>query len=146
MKKTAAVVILLLTGFLFAGFNPGKGELTVVVTGLRNDVGVVRLSLYNQEDGFPSKPERAVLTRKTKINGGVARFRLAGLTHGEYAVAVMHDENNNGDMDKNWIGIPKEGYGCSNDARGTLGPPDYEDARFRLQSGARSIQLKMDYL
>ena len=51
---------------------------------------------------------------------------------GTYAVSYIHDENGNGKMDTNFMGIPKEGYGCSNNAKGFMGPPKWEDAKFEL--------------
>jgi uncharacterized protein (DUF2141 family) len=51
---------------------------------------------------------------------------------GTYAISYIHDANNNGEMDANFMGIPKEDYGCSNNAKGFMGPPKWEDAKFEL--------------
>ncbi|HNI91331.1 MAG TPA: DUF2141 domain-containing protein, partial [Leptospiraceae bacterium] len=61
------------------------------------------------------------------------------------AIGIMHDENNNLKMDTNLIGIPKEGYGVSNNVKSKLGPPKYEDAKITLQSANTIIQIEMNY-
>nr|NJM03369.1 DUF2141 domain-containing protein [Desulfobacula sp.] len=60
---------------------------------------------------------------------------------GEYAVKVFHDENGNGELDKRVFGIPAEAYGFSNDARGTMGPPEYEKTAFQLDSTGRELVI-----
>lgn len=68
------------------------------------------------------------------------------LPAGEYAVSVYHDENNNKKMDTNFFGIPKEGVGASNNARGHLGPPKYKDAKFLFNGKSQTIQIQIVYL
>ncbi len=68
------------------------------------------------------------------------------LPPGEYAISVFHDENKNGKMDSNFFGIPKEGVGASNDAKGQLGPPHDKDAKFNFTGNTQSIIINMIYL
>ena len=58
---------------------------------------------------------------------------------GDYAVSVFHDENSNGKLDRNFMGMPKEGVGKSNDAAGHFGPPKYDDARFSYKGGQQCV-------
>jgi uncharacterized protein (DUF2141 family) len=69
---------------------------------------------------------------------------LAAIPQGTYAIACYHDENNNGKLDTKFMGIPKEGTGASNDARGTMGPPKFKDAKFQLVSDT-SVRIQMNY-
>ena len=62
---------------------------------------------------------------------------------GTYAVSFVHDKNSNGKMDKNFMGIPKEDYGCSNNAKGFMGPPKWEDAKFELKGADKSITISL---
>ena len=64
------------------------------------------------------------------------------IPEGTYAVSIFHDENDNGKMDTNFLGIPSEDYGCSNDASGFLGPPKWEDAKFQLKENT-SIKITL---
>ncbi|MBZ0108020.1 MAG: DUF2141 domain-containing protein [Candidatus Scalindua rubra] len=65
-----------------------------------------------------------------KIRETQARFNFLDILPGKYALAVIHDENVNGKLDTNWLGIPKEGYGFSNDVKGVLGAPAFSAASF----------------
>jgi uncharacterized protein (DUF2141 family) len=66
-----------------------------------------------------------------------------GVPYGEYAVKVFHDENGNEKLDTNFVGMPKEKFGFSNDARGRFGPPSYEQARFRFETTEATIEIEM---
>lgn len=72
-------------------------------------------------------------------------MEFSDLPFGEYAVAVMHDMNDNNKMDFHFYGAPKEGYGASNDASGTFGPPSFEEARFKLENFSKTIVIKLKY-
>ena len=61
----------------------------------------------------------------------IARCDFEGIPAGTYALVVLHDENMNGKVDTNWIGIPKEGYGFSNDAKASFSAPSFKDASFQ---------------
>ena len=63
---------------------------------------------------------------------------------GEYAIALWHDENNDGKLNKNWLGMPTEGYGFSNNVFGAFGPPDYEECTFKIREGEiRNLDIKL---
>ncbi len=124
------------------------GTLVVNMVHFRNSNGQVLISLYNKNDGFPTKPARAYKGVKTKITGRVAQYVFEGLPAGEYAVSVAHDENHNGQLDTSWIGIPREGVGTSNNPKGRMGPPRYREAKFNLGAGeqlTKSINLVYIY-
>lgn len=135
------------TLFLFAfGLGPtawcGDLKLTVTVTGVGSTKGTVDGALYRSKDGFPTKLEKAVAKVRTAAAVPSATLVIEGLEPGEYAVAIYHDENANGKLDANFIGIPKEPVAVSNDAKGRMGPPKYEDARFRMDA-AKTITVKL---
>ena len=68
---------------------------------------------------------------------GNSSFTFKDVKPGTYAIRYFHDENNNGKMDTGTFGIPKEGYGFSNNARGFMGPPDFEDMLFEVDKDLR---------
>lgn len=127
-----------------AQLQKGSSLLTVRVEGLRSSSGSVRVALFASEAGFPGDAARAVRVRKSEIAAGRARVELAELAAGTYAVAVLHDENDNGQLDTGFLGIPSEGLGASNDAQGRFGPADWEDARFELR-GERVVVVRVRY-
>lgn len=121
-----------------------ESPVRVTVHNLRNEKGVILLSLYASGDGFPSDASKAVKLAKVKVTGAQTEIVLEGIPAGSYAIALLHDENNNGKMDTGMFGIPKEGYGASNDAKAVLGPPSFEDARFEHKQNTH-LQIKMKY-
>lgn len=121
------------------------GRVMVDIYGLRNAKGVVRCSLFASDNGFPDKPERALKqTTAPVIVDGRAACAFDDVKPGTYAVGFLHDENGNGKMDTNFLGMPKEGYGASRDARGKMGPPKFADAKFE-HTGKTSLRLKTEY-
>ncbi|MDJ1492332.1 DUF2141 domain-containing protein [Cytophagaceae bacterium DM2B3-1] len=121
-----------------------ESSIHITVVNLRNTQGHVLLSVFKSEDGFPNNPAKAVKLIKSKIIGDKAEIVLDNMPDGDYAISVLHDENDNGKMDTGAFGIPKEGYGASNDAKAVLGPPSYKDAHFKHQQST-SLKIKMKY-
>jgi uncharacterized protein (DUF2141 family) len=136
-------MLLFLISFLHTVPN---GTLTVTVLQFKNDQGQVSIALYNQEEAFPKFPEKAVKIILAPIKDKKSVVIFESLPPGEYAVSVFHDENKNGKMDSNFFGIPKEGVGASNDAKGHFGPPHYKDAKFNFNGGSQSITINLVYL
>ena len=108
-----------------------SATLVVEVEGLKDDQGKLHASLYASEEGFPTKPEKALRHVDAPIVAGKARVVFEGLPPGGYAVAAYHDENGDGKLDTGFLGIPTEGLASSNDAKGFMGPPSFEKARSR---------------
>jgi uncharacterized protein (DUF2141 family) len=135
--------LLLSTGYHPAPAN--EGSITVEVTNLRNASGSVLLSLYNSATHFPGNADQAVQISQASIHNGKAVAVFEKVAFGTYAVAVLHDENGNLQMDTNFMGLPTEGYGVSNDARGVLGPPKYSDAAFQFKDLSKSIRINVVY-
>jgi len=117
----------------------------VEIGGLRNANGVVRCLLFQGESGFPSDASRAAMRLAANISAGAAVCEFTDPPAGTLAVAFIHDENGNGRLDKNFFGVPTEGYGFSNDARGSMGPPPFAKAAFEHRSGVQVLQLTVAY-
>jgi len=135
---------------LLAPLRPARADegATVVVelTGFRNDTGRVMVLLYGSEDGFMRDQKKALARALSPIRGGTARVELRGVPPGLRAISCFHDENDNGDLDTNWLGIPREGVGASNNAKGRLGPPKWKDARFEVTAPVTEHHIKISYL
>lgn len=123
---------------------PERVALTVRVHGLSNDKGQVAVALFASADAFPDQ-KKAFAGRLTKIEGGRAAVRFEGVRPGKYAVAVLHDENQNSKMDFNFLGMPLEGYGFSNDASAPFGPPSFKAAAFVLTPRDSFVPVRMRY-
>ena len=122
------------------------GKLIVNVYKLEGKDGLLRISVYNNEQGFPSEWEKSLVHKSVKIDSSEMTVVFDSLAAGSYSVAVLHDANENSKMDTNWLGMPKEGVGISNDAKGMFGPPDFEDALFEHTNDSTEIIINMAYL
>lgn len=135
-----ALLALLLLG---SAKLPIEYTVTITVTGLENTSGDVIVSLYNKDDGFPQEIKKSLQARKIPATSKsiVATFQVPV---GVYAASVVHDENRNGDMDKNWLGIPTEAYCFTNNATGFMSPPSFSSASFVVKANV-SQTIKLIY-
>ena len=124
---------------------PG-GVIHVEVVRLRSNKGQVSCSLYSSAEGFPKQVEKAVAHVLAPISEQKAVCEFPGVPAGTYAVSVYHDENSNGKLDTNFLGIPREGVGASNDAKGHMGPPKFDSAKFQLPGGWLNLKITINYL
>lgn len=116
-----------------------EGVLSVWVEGVNGEKGILQVAVFNREDAFLEKPFR---TKKVAATKDGIDLIFEDLPEGSYAIAVYLDENKNGKLDKNFIGFPKELYGFSNNAKGSiLGPPSFQQAKFELSGADLSIRI-----
>lgn len=123
-------------------------DLTITINSLRNDNGQVLLCLFSAETSdkkaFPDcEKGKPIRSQKAAIAGGKVLVTYYGLKDGEYAIAMIHDENANGKLDTNFVGIPTEGLGVSNNPRLT-GAPGYDEAKFKV-SGKTTVTITAKY-
>jgi uncharacterized protein (DUF2141 family) len=116
--------------------------LTVNVKGFRAATGSMEAALFDKADAFPKNPEKAIARERTRVKDGGASIVFQNVKPGTYAVAVYHDVNDNGKMDANFLGVPKEPTGASNGAKGKMGPPSFTDAQFILNAD-REITISL---
>lgn len=109
-------------------------EVQVNIRELRNSKGVVGVALFKAAQGFPEDSSQAFATINAEIRGAIAVAIFRGVPPGTYAVSVRHDENENGKLDKNMFGVPKEGWGASNNPKVKLRAPRFEEAQFQVRA------------
>lgn len=137
--------ILILLPLLPFGSIAQNNTLTIKVSHLESLKGQVILDIFQSEKGYPMETQYAMIRKKIRIpSSGNVKFLLDNLPEGEYAFALIHDENMNGELDLNFIGIPKEGAGASNNATGFMSPPSYDSAKF-LFNKPLEVSIKMLY-
>jgi uncharacterized protein (DUF2141 family) len=115
-------------------------NLTVTVSDLKNNTGMVKVGLYNSDGTFLKSIYKSI-TSPIKNNGATVTF--IEIPKGEYAISTYQDENSNGKLDRNAMGIPSEDIACSNNAKGFMGPPKYEDAKFIISKDSK-IEIKFN--
>ena len=142
MRRPRAVLLVLAALPLMSAAPVSR--LDIGIDQLRSAKGMIRLCLTADPDNFPQCVDDArALTRS--VPAGQRGIRLDGLPHGNYAAAVIHDENNNAKLDT-LAGIPREGFGFSRNPAIRFGPPRFSAARFTLDSVAETQQIKMRYI
>jgi uncharacterized protein (DUF2141 family) len=141
--KVAVVAALIIASALTAGLSQPAGKLSITVTGARND-GVIRCALFNSPAGFPQMGQqwRGVTA---PIRGGAATCVFSGVPAGTYAVAFFHAEHNEALLMTGMFGKPQQGYGFSNNAAGSFGPPNFNAAAFRYDGGNLALQGSLSY-
>lgn len=124
-----------------------SAELTVEITGLRNREGALRLALYDSPQDFlkESGMRLGLRVHVALLDSNPVVVSIRDLAPGRYALSVHHDEDMDGERDT-LLRVPTEGFGFSNDARGRFGPPEFEDAAFRLGEGPLHVRVEMTYL
>jgi uncharacterized protein (DUF2141 family) len=120
----------------------GSARLTVRVLGLESDEGQVAVALYDSVESFKQRSGEVAKGRIAPRDGD-ASWTFEDLRPGVYAVAVYHDVNGNGELDRATLGPPDEPYGFSNNARGTFGPPKFDKAAIAIQPGDRIIEVRL---
>lgn len=114
--------------------------LILKLNNLKSDKGSIAIAIFNKSESFPKKAQDAVFKSFTKV----ADFPLSiKVPKGEYAISIFHDENNNQKLDTNFIGIPKEAFGFSNDVIGLMGPPSFKKAKFKVYDDNSTISIKL---
>jgi len=122
------------------------GDIILHISGFRNTEGYLGILLFADKKGFPAKNEGAFQVQLSTFSDVAPVIKIPGMPYGIYAVTVLHDENMNGEMDTNWIGLPREGVGVSNNARSRMGPPKFRDAKFELSKSSITLDIKVNYL
>ncbi|MXO88529.1 DUF2141 domain-containing protein [Altererythrobacter aestuarii] len=121
-------------------------EVSISVTNLRNTHGVVMACMTDDPERFPRCRNDAHSHRVTVPAASTLTLHFEGVQPGTYAIALLHDENQNGRADRALTMIPREGFGFSRDAPVRLGPPDFDEAAFEVGSRPVSQTIRMRYM
>ncbi|OYX65538.1 MAG: hypothetical protein B7Y88_07760 [Sphingomonadales bacterium 32-64-17] len=143
-----ALIALTLAALPVAPALPAEGGVSVdvTVTGLRNTKGRIIACMTSDESHFPRCRDVAGSYKANAAASDSVVLHFAGVVPGTYAIALLHDENENGRADRALTLIPREGFGFSRDAPVRMGPPNFEDAAFSVGSGTITQTIRMRYL
>ncbi len=124
------------------GSDDDRTEITIRVSGLTPQPSTLRVAVFESSEGFP-KPEQSTSTTAVETAGEQAEFSLILPVNHPLAIAVFQDLDGNKVITKNGFGIPTEPYGFSNDARGVLGPPKFQQAVMQIMEGQAALEIKI---
>ena len=139
-------------GFLAVGADadaeqrPSMAIIRAEIKNLRNNAGQVGCSLFSSADGFPADVSKAVERILLPIKDKTATCEFKGVSPGIYAIAAIHDENENGKLDRPTFGAPTEGWGASRGAKaGFMRGPRFDDAALRFAAGTSTVSITIHY-
>ena len=118
--------------------------LTIEVSDVENNRGQILIGLFNQVEGFRDVAMTYKKGMVTTLDGKSIVYTFTDIPNGEYALSLFHDENSNNKLDTNFLGIPKEGYGFSNNIRHALRATSFDEAKFEL-IGDMNMTIQMGY-
>jgi uncharacterized protein (DUF2141 family) len=142
MKRLNSLLLTLAAVFVFSESVIAQGKLEVVVKNIKVEKGTIMVGLFISEDSFL---KNATFGKVIKANGTEVHVIFEGIKPGEYGLSIIHDENENGELDTNMMGIPTEGFAFGNNAMGMFGPPSFEKAKLKIEdkkSASQTITLK----
>jgi uncharacterized protein (DUF2141 family) len=135
---------LLITSIMLMALNAhSQNKVEVVVKNVKGATGNVRVGVFKDDKTFLKD---AWMGKIVKAEKGEVKVLFENVPVGTYAISIIHDENENGELDSNFFGMPKEGFGFSNDAMGTFGPPDFTKASFKVTGEALNMVISLRYL
>ncbi|MEP0984979.1 DUF2141 domain-containing protein [Ekhidna sp.] len=138
MKRLSLSILFLFS--MGVSFAQVSCELKIRVENIKKLQGSMKIAIYDHEDHFL---KREILSKGKPIEDHNVEFIFNGLGKGIYAISVYHDENDNGELDANFMGIPSEPYAFSNNAKGMFGPPSFEDCQFEIVDGFQEIVISL---
>ena len=123
------------------GYSQKNCSLSIEFEGLKTEKGKLFVALYNSEEDFLKNEMKGLVV---EISNGKASASFDNLEKGIYAISSFYDKNDNGKMDTNFLGIPKEPVALSNNAKGKFGPPKYRDAKFNISKSKTQLKIKFN--
>lgn len=142
-----SVLLPLVLLFLLPGAAPTQAEnctLNVHIAGLRDTKGFAAAVIFASPDGWPEQEDKAYTKDAVPVPGPTATVSVH-LPPGKYAVAVLHDENENHKLDRNMLNIPTEGFGFANNPTVFLTAPSFKRAEINVGCPVTDINVKMIY-
>ncbi len=116
-------------------------DLEIRVHEVTTDRGMVRVSLFDNRVDYLGKGTGVSVAAQKGTVTAIVRDVEPGI----YAIAVYHDEDNDGELGANLFGIPSEGFGFSNNASARFGPPSFDEAAFQVEPGASPQNITLNY-
>lgn len=124
--------------------STSRATLEITFSGIRSDRGQIAAGINKSPEGWPRKPDMDPNWKKSNIRDGKLTVQLKGLAYGTYAVSVLDDENSNLEMDM-FLGIPKEGFGFSQNPGMGLSAPRFDECSFTIDAPLKKINIELRY-
>lgn len=126
------------------GNSAARNDLILRLTGFPSMDGVVRIAVFDSEESWPDNTGNSIWKTVAEVSGDTLEVAVEGLEPGRYAVSVFHDRDNDSVLDRNFLGIPTESYGFSNNVRGRTGPPGFSDAVVLYEGAPLLLEIRLE--
>jgi uncharacterized protein (DUF2141 family) len=140
MKKILLTLFLITGPAIMMSQDSMDNTIEIEITNIESDKGQMRIGLYDSEESWLNNAHSALVA---PITDGRVNVTFKNVPNGIYAVSSFHDENDNGELDTNFLGIPKEDTGSSNNAPARMGPPKWADAKFEIKGKSIKLSIKL---
>ena len=138
MRKTLLYVFLFFTAI---HLNAQQSTLRIEVLGIKDVKGIIQVGIYNDRDAFPKIGKEFKIVYAL-VSSEELEIAIDNLDQGEYSIALYQDLNKDGKCNTNFISIPQEPYGFSNNYRPIFKSPNFAQTKFSLDSDL-SIQIEL---
>jgi uncharacterized protein (DUF2141 family) len=118
-----------------------RGAVALTITGILAVKGQIKIALFNSSETWLG--DHPLYNATVEVDSKVVTWKISDIPYGDYGIALFHDENKNGKMDKNFLGIPQEPYGFSNNMRVTFGPPSWDKSKFVVKSAITELSIEV---
>ena len=135
-KKLLGLLLLIAATRLHA-----QHQLTIQVQNIEIPKGTLLLGLFDSPRDYDNDQSKTGFFTQTIVNGATASITYQDLPSGLYAIKAYHDVNNNKMLDKNFIGLPREQYGFSNNVMGAFGPTSFEQSQFEITEDTTQVLI-----
>lgn len=134
-------IVLILFGMISTLIPQSNPKLTIKISNIEKIKGEIKVGVYNTDTNF-LKEGHAIKNYSIKVENNTALLTITDLPEGEYAVTMYHDQNSDNECNRNFIGIPKEPYGFSNNIKPKMSAPKYKDCKFTLSEN-KILNIKL---
>ena len=133
--------LFILYGILLSLFPTENPQLIIKISNIEKIKGEIKIGVFNSDSSF-LKEGAALKNYSVKVEKNTAIITITNLPKGEYAISMYHDENSDNECNRNFIGIPKEAYGFSNNNKPKMAAPKYKDCKFSFSEN-KTLHIKM---
>lgn len=119
-------------------FQAQTASITLKIQGIDEAKGIMSIALFDNEEDYSSE-ENYAFAGEIPVKSKEFIYVIKDIPYGTYAIKIFYDVDSNGEMKKNWIGMPKEPFGFSNDAKAKMGPPSFENASFVVKGDTEAV-------
>ena len=118
-----------------------RGAFVLKITGILAVKGQIKIAMFNSSETWLG--DHPAYNATVDVDSKVVTWKISDIPYGDYGIAVFHDENKNGKIDKNFLGIPQEPYGFSNNMRIALGPPSLDKSKFVVKGALTELSIEV---